>query len=273
MLIPKFLDQYLPSDSPISEEQPVGEPEADPDMSKSFQQIVQDNGFIFESHPVTTQDGYKLNLFRIKSQGGDSNKPIVFLQHGILDSADCWIMHYNNVAPAFQLVRAGYDVWLGNQRGNKYSRSHTSLDVNSKAYWQFSFTEMGEYDAPAQIEYALSHTGRSKVTYIGHSQGTSQMFAALARNPDYWRQKVNLFVALAPVTSLHDTTSPLVRLMASIQKTVEDVADKLHIYTIFGDGISDFITSAFCKNLPDLCNELQRLATSHDPNLDDAGRF
>jgi len=39
----------------------------DPDFNKSFQQIVADNGFIFESHPVTTSDGYKLNIYRIKS--------------------------------------------------------------------------------------------------------------------------------------------------------------------------------------------------------------
>jgi lysosomal acid lipase/cholesteryl ester hydrolase len=78
-------------------------------------------------------------------------------------------MHYSNVAPAFQLVRAGYDVWLGNQRGTKYSKAHKWLDPNSKEYWQFSFTEMGEYDATAQVEYALSSTGRSKATFIGHS--------------------------------------------------------------------------------------------------------
>lgn len=246
MMIPKLLEQFMPSEeTPAAEQEQEVDPNADPDMSKSFQELVQQNGFIFESHPVTTKDGYKLNLFRIRS--GDGSKPIVFLQHGILDSADCWIMHYGNVAPAFQLVRAGYDVWLGNQRGNKYSKGHTSLDVKSKAYWQFSFTEMGEYDAPAQIEYALSYTGRSKVTYIGHSQGTSQMFAALSRQPDYWKQKMNLFIALAPVTSLHDTSSPLVRMMTSIQKTVEDVADSLHVYTIFGDGFSQFLTSAFCK--------------------------
>jgi pimeloyl-ACP methyl ester carboxylesterase len=59
---------------------------------------------------------------------------------------------------------------------------------------------MGEFDAPAQIEMALQVSGQKKVTYIGHSQGTTQMFHALSKNPDYWDSKMNLFVSLAPVT-------------------------------------------------------------------------
>jgi hypothetical protein len=41
--------------------------DVDPDTNKSFSQLVGDNGFIFEQHPVTTEDGYILQLFRIKS--------------------------------------------------------------------------------------------------------------------------------------------------------------------------------------------------------------
>ena len=70
--------------------------------------------------------------------------PVTFLMHGITDSADSWVMHYPDVAPAFQLVRAGYDVWLGNSRGNKYSLGHTSLDhKKDKEFWEFSLDQMG----------------------------------------------------------------------------------------------------------------------------------
>ena len=189
-----------------------------PDVSKTFQQIVEDNGFISEVHPINTLDGYKLNVYRIRAHSTRDNAPVVFLQHGILDTANCWIMHYAHLAPAFQLVLEGYDVWLGNQRGTTFSTGHVTLDTNSKQYWEFSFTEMGEYDAPAQVEYALNFVGQRKAAaFIGHSQGSSQMFYALSAHPDFWKKKVNLFVALAPVTSLHNTPSEFLRSASDFQ--------------------------------------------------------
>lgn len=77
----------------------------DPDMNKTFQEIVSENGFISEVHPVVTKDGYKLNLFRIRSDDTPKNAKVVLMQHGVLDTANCWIIHYADIAPAFQLVR------------------------------------------------------------------------------------------------------------------------------------------------------------------------
>ena len=146
-------------------------------------------------------------------------------------------MHHPDVAPAFQLIREGYDVWLGNNRGNMFSREHVTLDNKSKKFWEFSFTEMGEYDAPAQMEFALNHTGQKKIAaYIGHSQGTSQMFYALSAHPDYWKEKLGLFVALAPVTSLHNSSSELFKLLTGISTQLQSIADFLHMYSIFEPG-------------------------------------
>ena len=58
-----------------------------------------------------------------------------------------------------KLVNAGFDLWLNNSRGNKFSRDHALLDISTgspediEKYWQFSFTELGKYDQPALWDY------------------------------------------------------------------------------------------------------------------------
>ena len=49
----------------------------------------------------------------------------------------------------------GYDVWLGNVRGNIYSLNHTTLTPDSHQFWDFSFQEMAEIDLPAMVDKVL----------------------------------------------------------------------------------------------------------------------
>jgi hypothetical protein len=54
------------------------------------------------------------------------------------------------------LSNLGYDVWLGNNRGNIYSKDHKTLDYGSEEFEAFSFYEMGTKDLPAMIDYILN---------------------------------------------------------------------------------------------------------------------
>ena len=104
------------------------------DIMKEFKDIVIARHLGVEEHTVLTDDGYILTLFRIPGPIGQiegNGGPPVLLVHGIVDSADGWIVHDDN-SPAFVLSRAGYDVWLGNSRGNKYSKRHISLGVETE---------------------------------------------------------------------------------------------------------------------------------------------
>ena len=122
----------------------------------------------------------------------------LILQHGFMDSCYGWIVN-GDKSPLVVLARNGHDVWVGNSRGNSFSRLHKYLDPDyDLKYWDFSFEEMGLYDTKAEIDYIKAQTGRDKVAYIGMSQGSSQMLYALAVNNEYYKKNLSIFIGLCP---------------------------------------------------------------------------
>jgi len=171
-------------------------------------------GIHVEEHSVTTDDKYILGMFRMPRPGA----PVVLFMPGILASSWCFLDNDPAISPAIQMYDLGYDVWLPNNRGNTYSRKHETLQpLLSKQFWDFSFPEMGVYDTPASINYVINATGKPTLTYIGHSEGTSQFFVAMTdnRTKALVEQRVNLFVALAPVAYLSHPKSLLIKAMST----------------------------------------------------------
>lgn len=74
----------------------------------------------------------------------------------------------------------GFDVWVGNNRGTKYSMQESSR----KGYWDFGFDQLAKYDIPAFIESILIESKANKIIYVGHSQGSTQFKAALVERPE-----------------------------------------------------------------------------------------
>lgn len=98
----------------------------------TFEEVVVNLGYDLETHTVKTDDGYKLKMFRIRDKSivGKSAK-VVFLQHGLFACAGTFIKYADNNAVAFNLARAGYDVWVGNNRGNLYSHENDHIDAKT----------------------------------------------------------------------------------------------------------------------------------------------
>ena len=101
------------------------------------------------------------------------------------------MLFLRHVIPGFILAEAGYDVWMGNFRGNTYSREHTVLNPAREKFWQFSFDQMGQQDLPAMINYVLHVTRQEKLTYIGHSMGTMTFWIMMNSRP-WMNAKVQL---------------------------------------------------------------------------------
>jgi len=66
--------------------------------------MITKNGFKFEEHTVTTEDGYILTVFRIQDPAKISRwkkAPVVFMQHGILSSAWTFGSNWSELANTF----------------------------------------------------------------------------------------------------------------------------------------------------------------------------
>jgi gastric triacylglycerol lipase len=134
---------------------------AETDAHKSFQEMMMENGWAQEMYTVKTADGYVSTLFRIPGKLGEapSSKKPVLMQHGILCDSNFFTLNDPDKNPAFILAEQGYDVWLGNNRGNNFGRFHVDLATHTEEFWDFSWEEMGVYDTPAHIDYILEKTG------------------------------------------------------------------------------------------------------------------
>ncbi|XP_072948857.1 lipase member J-like [Epargyreus clarus] len=199
------------------------------DAILSFSELAQKYGHPAQKYEVTTEDGYILTIFRIP--GKKKTFPIL-LMHGLLDTCDTWIERGNN-SLSITLAKDDYDVWLGNIRGNPYSRGHVSIDVESNpaAYWNFTFDEHGYYDLSATIDLVLNETGAKKLNAIGHSQGTTFFYVLCSTRPEY-NEKINLFISLAPIAYLHHLPPPL-SVLIQISPLIYVIGNALEVYEVF----------------------------------------
>jgi len=186
----------------------------DPEIHMSTPQIIERWGYPVEDHEMTTEDGYILHVHRIpRGKGqveGNVTKPVVLLLHGLLASSSNWVTNLPNQSLGFLLADAGFDVWLGNVRGNTYCKKHITFPTTSGQFWTFSWEQMAKYDLPAMVDYALKKTGQKQLHYVGHSQGSLMMFTKAAMDDSgEFQAKIKSFTALGPVARMAHMDSPL----------------------------------------------------------------
>lgn len=216
------------------------------DVRLFFKELSSKYGHPSEEYQVITEDGYILTLHRLP---GRSKTPVL-LMHGIFSTSDSWILRGNASLPVI-LADKHHDVWIGNCRGNFYSRKHLYLNPNSKKFWNFTFHEIGLYDLSAIIDKVLETTGAKKINAIGHSLGNT-IFYVLGSMREEYNEKINVMIALAPICFLHNVPAP-VRYILGLRPFVEEIDNQkyLDIAEIFGPGAIKSLLNLICSK-PDL---------------------
>ena len=77
-----------------------------------------------------------------------------------------------------------------------------------------------------------------------------------------------MFVALAPVTRLDHTTSPLFKYYAGLGETLFTIAEDIGIYSILGH-LSNTGIRLICKPLPEICKFGEGFLITQNPRIDD----
>lgn len=249
-----------------------------PEAKLEFMDYCKFFGYPVQQHKINTEDGYILTYYRIQAQNSSDFKvdlPVVYLQHGFIDSSDTFILNSDplNNAPAFYFADKGFDVWLGNTRGNKHSREHIIYDPDqNNEFWDFSWQEMSDYDLPAAFDYITKYTQQQKISYIGHSQGTVIMLAALSENNEHIKTKLKSFVAMGPFVSLTHQESLAFSLID--HEALINLLKYFKTYEVFGETwFTSEVARTACRTLNFLCEAGLYLLSDMKPELDNLERM
>lgn len=217
---------------------------------------VKSQGYAGYNYTVQTSDGYILDIFRVYKSSSSSNsneqtkdssssssssssseeteRPVMLLMHGFLSSSDDFILPgINENRMAFYFADKGYDVFIGNVRGNIYGRRHKSLNPErDAAFWQFCWDEIGTRDLPAIIDKILTVTGQSRLYYVGHMQGSTVFYVMASEMPEY-NSKIYKMASVGPVAYLGQSDNPVLK---QIERHFEQKS--VSVFKIFKEFIS-----------------------------------
>ncbi|GLC46564.1 hypothetical protein PLESTM_001890400 [Pleodorina starrii] len=195
--------------------------------------------------------------------------PVAFLHHPLMGSSVDFAVMGPGRSLAFILADAGYDVWLTNVRGNRFSRNHTALDPDApgdmEAFWSYSWDEHVSLDLPAALDLVAAVTGQDTgMLFVGYSQGTTVCLAALSSQPRVSR-RIAAAVLLAPVAFVSHMTSPLFRWMA--QWKLERLFRYVGMHEYGGHHpAAARLASSFCGRHPAPCTAYLELLCGTNPS-------
>uniref|UniRef100_A0A5B7C7H5 Lipase n=1 Tax=Davidia involucrata TaxID=16924 RepID=A0A5B7C7H5_DAVIN len=217
-------------------------------------QLIEPSGYPCTEHTIQTKDGYLLGLQRVSSRIGNlraQRGPPVLLQHGLFMAGDVWFLDSMDQSLGFILADHGFDVWVGNVRGTRWSHGHISLSEKDKEFWDWSWEELALFDLAEMIHHVNLITN-SKIFVVGHSQGTIMSLAALTQ-PDIVKM-VEAAALLCPISYLEHVSARFVLRIVGMHLDKVIVAMGIHQLNFKSD-LGTQILDSICDGHVD-CNDL-----------------
>jgi lysosomal acid lipase/cholesteryl ester hydrolase len=159
---------------------------------------------------VQTSDGFTLEMHRIRPR--QWNGRAVWLQHGLFEESLQWLLSTRDVGSTLPMLLAarGYDVFMGNNRGNALTW-HRDFDRDDSRFWgSWSFHEMAMLDWPAMLDAVRSASGVERVSYVGMSQGATQALVALSLLGVDMNERMEAVVLMAPGIHVKPPDNPAI---------------------------------------------------------------
>ncbi|XP_063924459.1 gastric triacylglycerol lipase-like [Zophobas morio] len=167
--------------------------------------MIKQNGYKCGTYKVVSEDGYTSLIFRVlprEDDGGGKGQPII-LEHGIEINSAAWTwMGNRSLGSPFVLAKAGYDVWLVNQRDSGYT-THNKYKTSDSRFWANSLDDYASKGEPAILKTVAAETNKSgSIIFIGHSRATITSFMYMSENPQEAEKFIRGVVALSPAAYL-----------------------------------------------------------------------
>lgn len=138
-------------------------------------------------------------------------------------------------------------------RGTPNSRSFASgadATVNEQAYWDFSVSEIGEFDVQAMVKkvyedyWARFDNTCHKVQLVGHSLATTEILISLAKSTQAAEYVSNaVLLAPCPIPSTNDILNGTS--YSDVDFLINESASE-GIYSLFGPNWADQLANVYC---------------------------
>lgn len=177
------------------------------------------------------------------------------------------ITSWNRSLP-LALANNGYDVFLVATRGVYQSRGHVGFNrtgsgnnqscnstdgkrgiieynllspsLNSFKYWNYSFDEIIQYEAPRQIDKVLEITGAQNVTFVAMSLSTQWSLALFSSNQQY-AAKIHQYVCMTPIINNKGANKFILLFHELLSRMPDEIGNLLFQDVILSQPMRDFI--------------------------------